>query len=147
MTTNLTGIIHKRKDLALKDEMMAQIKRQVKADGAVHQVAAMARLMPQVPDASTLTVICDPMEYSASAIARAVEDCDAHLLNLNVTSERTSDGHLMIDLRIDHRNPASVIRSLERYGYEVAGTSASLSDAETQQMRDRVNELIHYLEI
>lgn len=127
--------------------MMAQIKRQVTAETSRRPAAALARLMPQVPDATTITVICDPMQYSASAIARAVEDCDAHLLNLNVTADRTVDGRLMVDLRIDHQSPASVIRSLERYGYEIAGATPALSDAETSQMRDRVNELIRYLEI
>ncbi|MDE5745659.1 MAG: hypothetical protein K2H84_08415, partial [Paramuribaculum sp.] len=52
-------------------------------------------------------------------IARAVEDVDAHLLNLNVTSEVTPHGEVIVDLRVSHRNMTAVARSLERYGYEV----------------------------
>lgn len=147
MTTNLTGIIHKRKDLALKDEMMDQIKRQVVSGNNGRTAPAPARQIAQVADASTLTVLCAPEQYSASSIAHAVEDCNAHLLNLNITDGRTSDGRLMVDIRVNHRNPASVIRSLERYGYEVAGILEPLSDAETEQMRERINELMHYLNI
>ncbi len=103
--------------------------------------------MPYVHDSSMITVMCDPMQYSASTIARAIEDCDAHLLNLNVTADSEPGGRMAVELRIDHRNPARAIHSLERYGYEVAGADYQADDAETEQMRDRINELIHYLEI
>ena len=43
-------------------------------------------LYPPVADSSRLLVGCSREDYSASRIAHAVEDCDAHLLNLNVTS-------------------------------------------------------------
>ena len=147
MTTNLTGIIHKRKDLALKDEMMAQIQRQISADSDAGPSSRLTHLMPYVHDSSMITVMCDPMQYSASTIARAIEDCDAHLLNLNVTADSEPGGRMAVELRIDHRNPARAIHSLERYGYEVAGADYQADDAETEQMRDRINELIHYLEI
>ncbi len=98
-------------------------------------------------EASTLLVSCLPSEYSASRIARAVEDCDAHLVNLNVTTDGSRlDNRVVCELRVSHRNPSSVVRSLERYGYEVVDTDAR-SLASDPVTAERVAELLHYLEL
>lgn len=87
-------------------------------------------------------------EYSASAIARAVEDCDAHLLNLNVSSERTPEGHTVVYLRVDRRNVESVSRSVERFGYTVIRTWGGGRECEgVVSARERVNQLLRILEI
>lgn len=117
------------------------------------------QLFPPVAESSRLLVGCSREDYSASRIARAVEDCNAHLLNLNVTSfgERKdygelsdgglSDGKFQVvcDLRVNHRSAAGVGRSLERYGYTVLGTSSA--DEPDDTTASRINELIRYLEI
>lgn len=118
-------------------------------------------LFPAVMESSRLLVGCKTEDYSASRIARAVEDCDAHLLNLNVTniggnmagdevdaeygvSESTFP--VVFDLRINHSNTARVSRSLERYGYTVIDVQDSaVSDDDTA--RQRVEHLLKYLEI
>ena len=90
-------------------------------------------LYPPVADSSRLLVGCSREDYSASRIAHAVEDCDAHLLNLNVTSFNTgydadtyyadnSKFPVVFDIRVSHRNADSIMRSLERYGYTVLDT-------------------------
>lgn len=109
----------------------------------------LARLMPPLEEVSELTVACSRADYSASAIARAVEDCDAHLLNLNVTSEPSSDGRMLVELRISHRNACPVARSLERYGYSVVGVSqdGAAGDGADAVARERVVQLLHYLDI
>lgn len=143
MTTKIRGIIKKRKDLGVKDNLTPQIP----AEPADNTAAVLDRLMPHMDEASCITLACLPADYSASAIARAVEDSDAHLLNLNVTGCRTDSGRMVVDLRISHRNPESVVRSLERYGFEVISTdtAAPLADADT--MRDRALELLYYLDL
>jgi len=99
-------------------------------------------------DVSELTVSCPRTHYSASAIARAVEDCDAHLLNLNVTADSHAAGNVVVELRFNHRSAGPVARSLERYGYEVVRTGCSgESDASDAMMRERVEQLLHYLEV
>lgn len=117
------------------------------------------QLFPPVAESSRLLVGCSREDYSASRIARAVEDCNAHLLNLNVTSfgERKDYGELadggladgkfqvVCDLRVNHRSAAGVERSLERYGYTVLGTSSA--DEPDDTTASRINELIRYLEI
>ena len=105
------------------------------------------RLFPPHEECS-LTLWCMPAQFSASSIARAVEDCDAHLINLNVTSDRTDGGELVVDLRINHRHGEAVARSLERYGYTVASIGGDAFDAPGVSVaRERIGELLHYLDI
>lgn len=102
---------------------------------------------------------CRREDYSASRIAHAVEDCNAHLLNLNVTSmdqsapvdpdnEDMVDGKFPVvcDLRVSHRNAESISRSLERYGYTVL-MSSSNETQDDSTLRRRISELFRYLEI
>lgn len=112
---------------------------------------------PPVEESSRFIVGCNREDYSASRIARAVEDCDAHLLNLNVTSmgaaapddaEDFADAKfpVVFDLRVNRRNTSGISRSLERYGYTVLDTfSADGVDADTA--RSRIDQLFRYLEI
>lgn len=104
-------------------------------------------LMPPLPDAAELSVSCRPEQFSASAIARAVEDCNAHLLNMNVTSRRLADDSLVVALRINHRSAAAVGRSLERYGFTVLDSMDLGTDPADEALRLRAAELIHLLEL
>lgn len=88
---------------------------------------------PAVADSSRLVIGCGYDQYAASQVARAVEDADARLLNLNVTRLDPAERRMVIDLRIDHRNPEAVARSLERYGY-------TLLDIDSDDLLDDDNE-------
>ncbi|MCM1292456.1 MAG: hypothetical protein NC111_00740 [Bacteroides sp.] len=104
-------------------------------------------LFPAQPESSELTVEVPKTDYSASAIARAVEDADAHLLNLNVTSRQPiSDQMVSVDIRINHRNGGSVARSLERYGFRVTDIHSGF-DADSELTRERIEELLRGLEV
>lgn len=112
-------------------------------------------LYPPVADSSRLLVGCSREDYSASRIAHAVEDCDAHLLNLNVTSFNTgydadtyyadnSKFPVVFDIRVSHRNADSIMRSLERYGYTADTEDAPGADNDT--VRERIDLFFKYLE-
>ena len=90
---------------------------------------------------------CITSDYSASRIARAVEEADAHLLNLNITTDgERLDNRGVAELRVSHRSPLAVARSLERYGYEVVDVEhESLTDDD--MANERLNELLHYLDL
>lgn len=104
-------------------------------------------LFPPVKDSSELTLECRRSDYSASTIARAVEDADAHLLNLNITAAEASDeNHVRVDLRVSHRNGGSVARSLERHGYDVVDIRDG-ADYDSELLRNRVNELLAHIDI
>lgn len=108
---------------------------------------AIHRLFPTNDDTSSLKIECNRIDYSASAIARAVEDCNAHLLNLNVTSDLASNnGSVVVDLRVSHRNSSSVVRSLERYGFMVTEVEHDDEDPLEAKARDHALELLHYLD-
>ncbi len=105
-------------------------------------------------DWSVITVECAANQYSASMLSRAVEDCDAHVLNLNVISGVALGEPSVVELRVNHRNPELVARSLERYGYTVTAVSTSSPDADPDDdsgpdavARRRVNELIRLLNV
>ena len=68
-------------------------------------------------DCSVITVECSPEDYSASVLAHAVEDSDAHLVDL--FSAPGDDGRIRVTLRVRHSDPTAAVRSLERYDYHV----------------------------
>ena len=116
---------------------------------------------PAAGDTSRMLAGCRREYYSASRIAHAVEDCDAHLLNLNIVSmgqtaaaetlEADYDNgpfQVIFDIRVSHRNPASIQRSLERYGYTVLETmTGDGTEDDDDVTRRRIDEFIRYLEI
>lgn len=106
-------------------------------------------LFPPVPDESRLLVGCRRSDYSASLIARAVEDCDAHVLNLNVTAitSPTEANDLVVDLRVNHRNTLAISRSLSRYGYDVIEARSGDADSDTDKLRQNANALLHILNL
>ena len=103
-------------------------------------------------EASHLLVACRRSDYSASRIAHAAEDVDAHVLNLNVTTLQPdgAEGCVVVALRVSRRDAGAVARSLERYGYEVLdfdGSGFSSTNGDDADARSRAAELLRYLEI
>lgn len=104
-------------------------------------------LFPPTIDQCRLLIECGQGDYCASQIARAVEDCNAQVLNLNVTAlPPRRPGGLVVDLRANHRNSEAISRSLSRYGYEVIDAVGPDGPAD-EAMRQRANELLRMLEV
>jgi hypothetical protein len=107
----------------------------------------LTRLYPQNPESSRFEVVCHRADYSASRIAHAVEDCDAHVINLNVTADVVDGDCIVVDLRVEHRNMISVVRSLERYGYVVIPIDlGEKNDADTDDNHE-MSALERFLQI
>ena len=104
-------------------------------------------LYPVMEGASHLLIGCRRADYSASQIARAVEDSDAHLLNLNVMRDENEQYDMLVDIRINRVNGETVARSLERYGFDVIRFTPGDSDAGDSILRQRVEELLRYINI
>lgn len=113
---------------------------------SMSMLVALSSLFPQLKEYSELMVTCPPSMYSASAIAHAVEDADAHLLNLNVVGGTEPDSPTTILIRVNHSRGESVARSLARYGYDTLSMTGT-PGAFNADMVDRVNALLHYLEV
>lgn len=81
------------------------------------------RMIAPRDDCSIIELECTPQDYSASSIAHAVEDSEAHLVDiLTVPAE---NGMLRVSLRVRHSDPSAAARSLERYGFNVIETYSS----------------------
>lgn len=129
--------------LSLTDEVTGETLGVITPESMLKAVSG---LFPQLNESSELTITCPPSHYSASAIAHAVEDADAHLLNLNVIAGTEPDSLATVVLRVNHSRGESVARSLARYGYktlEIAGQPG----VPVTEIADRVKALLHYLEI
>ncbi|MDE6536545.1 MAG: hypothetical protein K2M13_00655 [Muribaculaceae bacterium] len=77
----------------------------------------LGRMIPARDDSSLVTVECAPGDYSASRLSHAVEDSDAHIVDL--WSSPAEHGRIRVTMRVRRTDPTSTIHNLERYGYEV----------------------------
>lgn len=115
--------------------------------GSLSRPEKLEVIWPPRSDSSQLLVACAPRDYSGSAIAKAVEDCDTQLEGLSVTGMRDAAGRLVVALTVGSASPEGVARSLERYGYEVIHATGQYTPQEVDRNRERLNELLHYLEM
>lgn len=74
-------------------------------------------------DCSVITVECRPEDYSASMLAHAVEDSDAHLLDLMTAPG--DNGNVVVTLRVRQSDPSSAVHNLERYDFKVTEAHGS----------------------
>lgn len=89
----------------------------------------LGRMIPARDDSSIVTLECAPADYSASRISHAVEDSDAHIVDL--WSAPAENGKIRVTLRVRRSDPTPTVHNLERYGYDVIDTSSSdYQDAE-----------------
>lgn len=89
-------------------------------EGVIDQTSlleAMGRMIAPRYDCSVIELECTPSDYSASHIARAVEDADMHLVDL--LTAPGEEGRLRVTLRVRCEDPMAAVHSLERYGYNV----------------------------
>lgn len=96
---------------------------------------ALSRQIAPRFDCCVVEIECAPQDYSASHIARAVEDADVHLVDL--LTNPAQDGMLRVTLRVRCEDPGSVIHSLERYGYNVIasfGKSSSEASIDVERL-------------
>ncbi|MDE5806720.1 MAG: hypothetical protein K2H76_01270 [Muribaculaceae bacterium] len=89
----------------------------------------LGRMIPVRDDSSLVTVECAPADYSASRLSHAVEDSDAHIVDL--WSAPAENGKIRVTLRVRRSDPTPTVHNLERYGYDVVDTSSAVyQDAE-----------------
>lgn len=104
-------------------------------------------LFPHTGEESRLLLGCHSEDFCASRIARAVEDCGAHLINLNVLAMEHPQAQTVVDIRVNRRDPAEVARSLIRYGFDILEMDGDGDTAIDPTLQDRVDELLHYLNL
>lgn len=111
------------------------------ADGEVgiidetSMLEALSRQISPRYDCSVIEIECLPADYSASHIARAVEDSDVHLVDM--LTNPGEEGRLRVTLRVRCEDPTSTVHNLERYGYEITrvyGNESSMATAAFERM-------------
>lgn len=96
------------------------------------------------PESSVIELSMHQSDYLASLIARAVEDADTYLLDLNTST--APDGMMTVRLCVSNPDPASAVRSLERYGFNVTSASGP-ADSRLALAAERIDQLQLYLNI
>lgn len=82
-------------------------------------------------------------DYYASQITQIVEENDARLLSLFVSSEPDST-ELNVTLKVNKQDLSGILQTLGRYGYEI---KASFFDEDQDYLQDRYDSLMNYLSI
>lgn len=93
---------------------------------------ALGRMIVPRYDCSVIEVECPAPDYSASHLARAVEDSDVHLVDMITTP--LEGNRLRVTLRVRCEDPTSTVHCLERYGYDVSGVYGHESAGYTASM-------------
>lgn len=102
--------------------------------------------MPFSPEATRFSLLCRRSDYSAGRIAAAIEDCNTHVLNLNVTSDAPDSDSLIVDVRVDRNDISALARSLARYDYIVVD-SDNADGIMDEKGRRRLAEFLRYLDV
>ncbi|MDR2844004.1 MAG: hypothetical protein LBV57_05085 [Candidatus Symbiothrix sp.] len=94
-------------------------------------------------EGATIVLEMNPENYLLSHIAHLIEQNNAQLLNAVSLLE---NGRQIVVLNIDAEDATNVIRSLERFEYNVIDCrqKQQLTD---ETMQKRLDELIYYLEL
>lgn len=86
-----------------------------------------------------------PRDYALTEIARLVESNNAHVLSLLSSVDRET-GRRRVILKIDLADASPVVRSFERFGYDVAACSLEAGTVDPG-LRRRVDELLYYINL
>lgn len=92
----------------------------------------LGRMIASRDDCSVIIIECNPEDYSASVLAHAIEDTDAHLVDLLTTPYEK--GKLRVTIRIRNNDPSLAVRSLERYNYKVVEAYSAADTFQTMEL-------------
>lgn len=101
-------------------------------------------------DTSRISLCCDRADYSASRIARAVEDADVHVISLTMSPDPEITDRINVDIRITSPSAMAAVRSLERYGFDVVFFDSPHNDdsrTDDDTARRRALEVLRILEM
>ena len=85
------------------------------------------------------------IDYTLTEIARLVEDNNARIIRLEVLPTK-DELSLLVSLKLNVNDISAVLRSFERFNYNVV-YSFMKEDEMNETLEDRLNELLHYLDM
>ena len=92
-----------------------------------------------------IAIELNPQDYDLSNIARLVESNNCKILSLFTYSEKDT-GKLIVMLKIDSEDASAVLRSFERFNYDVAYCFQK-QDLTDDIQHKRLEELMYYLQM
>lgn len=121
--TPLLDVIPKLLDASKRELTVTEEGQTIGIIDQTSLLEGIGRMIASRDDCSVITVECAPQDYCASVLAHAVEDSDAHLVDL--LTAPADNGLLRVTLRVRHSDPTAAVRSLERYDFHVVEAHSS----------------------
>jgi acetoin utilization protein AcuB len=92
-----------------------------------------------------LVLSMNQLDYSLSEISRLIEENHAKILSSIVKEDPLDPGKIRLTLKIDQKDLARVVATLERFGYRVIGRYQETKPIAGE--KDRIDMLLRYLDI
>jgi acetoin utilization protein AcuB len=92
-----------------------------------------------------LVLSMNQLDYSLSEISRLIEENHAKILSSIVKEDPLDPGKIRLTLKIDQKDLARVVATLERFGYRVIGRYQETKPVAGE--KDRIDMLLRYLDI
>lgn len=128
----LLDIIPRLLDAKMRELAVVEEEETIGIIDQTSLLEGIGRMIAPRDDCSVITLECSPQEYSASVLAHAVEDSDAHLVDL-ITSP-AENGQILVTLRVRHSDPTAAVRSLERYDFNVIEAHSSADTIQSMEI-------------
>jgi len=106
-------------------------------------IDALSELCGANTEGSVIVLEMLPQDYVLSDIARLVESNNAHVINLLTCTDKDT-GRLLITLKIDLEDASPVIRSFERFDYNIVYHFMEQGMVD-DILQHRVDELMYYI--
>jgi predicted transcriptional regulator len=105
----------------------------------------LARMLSTQESGAILALEVEPKDHSLSKLVYAIEQNEAHVLS--VATEPTGEyGPTRITIKLDTHDTARVRHVLEHNGYNVVAAFSD-RDEDDDDLRDRIEEFMRYLEV
>ena len=99
----------------------------------------------ELAESSVIQLEMGAYDYSLSEIARIVEENDAKIMGLTVDDHPEDPGRIVITLLVNQAESGAIVKSFERYNYNVVGLYSSPD--ENNDLLDRYSLLMRYMSI
>lgn len=124
--------------------ILDDLERYIGAISMSSMMNNLARSLSAVEPGGVIVVELNANDYMLSEMARLVEDNDAKILSLTMQSSPDTS-QIRVFIKLNRIDIDPVVKTFERYGYNII--SSLYERADWEELRDRYNEFMNYLNI
>lgn len=103
-----------------------------------------AKMLSTQESGAILALEIEPRDYSLAKLVHTIEQNDVKVLSI-ASEPEPSDGTIRITLKLNVKDSVRVRHMLEHYGYHVVANFGE--DVDEEDLRNRVEEFMRYLEV